>query len=128
VRVTAPLLAAVVFIGGTAVTASLAALSALAVLGLTIAVALGGAIVMRRTLGSLLAGVGLLLVRPYAAGERLRLNSPCDGAPIEAEVVRVGLVNTTLATDDGVLVVPNTSLLRGLPAEPEPGRAPAGCR
>jgi small-conductance mechanosensitive channel len=73
-------------------------------------------VIAHRTVSSTLAGVALLVVRPYAAGERVLMQSPVDGCLIEAVVVHVGIANTTLATDTGLLVVPNRRLLRNPPA------------
>ena len=81
--------------------------------GLVVAAAL---IAARAVLGNALAGVTLLLARPYNPGERVRLYAPELGGDVEAEVVRVGLVQTTLASASGVFVVPNTRLLRTPPA------------
>jgi hypothetical protein len=130
VQLKRPVLAALFSIALAAVVASLAGLPATLVLAITVAVAVIGAVAARRTVGSLLAGVGMLVIRPYSAGERLLITSPLDGTVLEVEVVRLGLVNTTLATPNGVLVVPNTYLVRGLPPAPAPGRHPAGtgCR
>ena len=114
-RVALPLLAAVVVITGTATVAAEAGLSVGFVAALTFAVALAGGIVARRTVDDVVAGLGMFVVRPYAAGEVLRLHAPDDDAAVEATVVRVGPVNTTLATRDGLLLVANTRLLRGLP-------------
>ena len=108
-----PIGSAVVTITATALVAMALGLSLLLVVAVTTAVALAGAIVARRTVTSLVTGVGLLLIRPYAPGERLLLHLP--DAVVEAEVIRIGLVNTTLATPDGLLVVGNTYLLRGMP-------------
>lgn len=126
VQLKRPLLAALFTIAVTAVATSVAGLSFYLVLASTVAVTIAGAIVAHRTVGSLVAGVGLLVIRPYAAGERLRITSPADGSVLEVEVIRLGLVNTTLGTPDGVLVVPNTHLMRGLPPAPEARRKPAG--
>jgi small-conductance mechanosensitive channel len=125
-----PLLTALVTIALAAAAASLAGLSFYLVAAITVAVAVLGGIVAHRTVGGLIAGIGLLVIRPYSAGERLRITSPIDCTMIEVEVIRLGIVNTTLATPDGMLVVPNTRLIRGLPPIPEPGRDPArsGCR
>ena len=108
-----PLTTAVVTIGAAALVTSALGMTPLLVISITLAVAIAGGIVARRTVTSLLVGVGLLLVRPYEPGERLLLRLP--DAIVEAEVVRIGLVNTTLATPDGLLVVGNTYLLRGMP-------------
>jgi small-conductance mechanosensitive channel len=119
-RVAAPLVVAVVTIAYAALASSLLGLSVWPVLAITAGVAIAGALVARRTTSSVLAGVALLLIRPYAPGERVRLNSPIDGLPVEAEVVRIGLANTTLSTGTGLLVVPNSRLLKGVPEQPEP--------
>lgn len=91
------------------------------VVAVTLAVALAGAVLARRTVTSLVTGVGLLLIRPYASGERLLLHLP--DAVVEAEVIGIGLVNTTLATPDGLLVVGNTYLLRGMPVATDAPRS-----
>lgn len=82
----------------------------------TALVALVGAFVAHRAVGSVLAGLTLLLVRPYAAGERVRLYLPSLGV-VDAELVRTGLANTTLSTGNGLVVVPNSRLLRGVPPQ-----------
>src|SRR3954451_23594177 len=106
-HLTLPFLAAVIGIGGAALISTLNGLPLAAVVGITLAVALAGAFVAHRSVLNVLAGVTLLVVRPFAPGERVRLSAPADGPPIEAELVRVGLANTTLCTESGLLVVPN---------------------
>ena len=73
--------------------------------------------VCRRTITSLIAGATLLFVRPYLPGERVRLYSTEVGANVVGEIVRVGLINTTLAMPSGPLVVANTRLLRAAPEQ-----------
>jgi small-conductance mechanosensitive channel len=80
--------------------------------GVTAAVA---TVIVRRTVASTFAGITLLLVRPYAEGERVRIQSPIDGGIFEAVIVHIGIANTTLATESGLLVVPNHTLLRNPP-------------
>jgi small-conductance mechanosensitive channel len=115
-RLTFPLLCAVVTIGAAATLATALGLPLALILGITALVAILGAFAAHRTVGSMLAGVTLLVVRPYAPGERVRLHLPPHGT-LEAELVRVGLANTTLATPTGLLVVPNSRLLRGVPQQ-----------
>lgn len=112
--VTFALVCAVVGISAAALVSSALGLSMTVVLAVTAAVTLLGAFVAHRTVGSVLAGVLLLVVRPYAPGERVRLHLPCHGT-VDAELVRIGLANTTLSTGAGLLVVPNSRLLRGAP-------------
>lgn len=118
VQLLVPLTTAAVTITATALVTLALGLPALLVIAITLAVAIAGGFVARRTVTSLFVGVGLLLVRPYEPGERLLLHLP--DAVVEAEVVRIGIVNTTLATPDGLLVVGNTYLLRGMPLPQEP--------
>lgn len=82
------------------------------VLGAVVAIALIGAIAAYRTTLSLVAGLTLYLVRPYLPGERIRLHAPEHGGTIDAEIVRIGLWNTTLCTTDGLLVVANARMLQ----------------
>lgn len=124
VRVTAPIIA-------TAVAVTLSVMVSL-LLGLTLAEILvaAGAVLgaatgfAHRTVASIFAGVTLLVVRPYAAGERVRIQSPIDGCLIDVVIVRIGLANTTLAADTGLLVVPNHRMLRNPPTTARPAEQP----
>jgi small-conductance mechanosensitive channel len=111
-RALLPVLAAPVAIVLTGVLTALAGASGLIVLASTLLVAVGGGLVAHRTVSSFLAGLLLLLARPYAPGDRLLLPIDELGGPAEVEVLRVGLVTTTLCTGTGVLVLPNDRLLR----------------
>lgn len=115
VRLTLPILSAVVVIGAAALVSALIGLSLPAVLGITLTVAVLGALVAHRSVLNVLAGVTLLVARPFSPGERVRLPATDDGAPLDAEVLRVGLANTTLCTGSGLLVVPNSRMLHGSP-------------
>jgi small-conductance mechanosensitive channel len=114
-RPLAPLVAIAAVASAAAVITGLAGLPVSLVVAATAVVAIGAATAARRTLGSLVSGLTLLLVRPYAAGERVRLYSPELRRVVDAEIVRVGIVNTTLAGRTGLLVVPNSLLLHGAP-------------
>jgi small-conductance mechanosensitive channel len=78
---------------------------------------IGTAALAHRTVRSLLAGAGLALARPFSAGERVRLYVPELHGVVEAEIVRIGAANTTLATGTGILVVPNARMLRRPPED-----------
>jgi small-conductance mechanosensitive channel len=67
-------------------------------------------IAAQQALGNIFAGLVLLIARPYVPGQRVRLVGGSIGAQ-EGVVTSVGLVYTTLATDDGPLNVPNSALL-----------------
>jgi small-conductance mechanosensitive channel len=113
---TAPLVVAPFVVGLAAGLAAVCGLSLLAVIGVAAAVAVAGALIAHRTVASVLAGLVLLLAQPYAPGERLRLYVPELGRVTEADVLRIGLVTTTLCTGLGVVVLPNRQLLAGAPS------------
>ena len=115
-RATAPLVAAPVMIALTALFGAAIGLPVAFVLGLTVLVAVTGAVIAHRTVASVLAGAVLLLARPFAPGDRLRMYVPELGGVTEAVLLRIGLVTTTLCTSSGVLVVANNQLLRVPPA------------
>jgi small-conductance mechanosensitive channel len=119
VPVAGPLLASVAVIATAAVLATIAGLSSLAVLAVTAAAAIGSAHVARRTINSLLAGTVLVIARPFSPGEPVRLYVPERREVVAAEIVRIGAANTTLATPDGPIVMPNSRLLRGFPEQAE---------
>jgi small-conductance mechanosensitive channel len=129
VRVAAPIMATASAMAFAVVAAVLVGLTATGVLVVAGAVFGASTVFAHRTVASVFAGVTLLVVRPYAAGERVRIQSPVDGCLIDVVIVHIGLANTTLASDAGVLVVPNNRLLRNPPA-PAPDtdrRCPEPC-
>ncbi len=109
------LVCAVAFDALVIVAASVLGLSLPVVLAVAVATVLAVALATQRSLRSALAGLTLLVARPYSPGERLRLFWPQECTTVDVELVRVGLVNTTLGTGEGLLVVPNTLLLRHPP-------------
>jgi small-conductance mechanosensitive channel len=128
VRVAAPMIATAVAIAFAALVSFVAGLTPTEVLVVAGAVFGAATVFAHRTVASMLAGITLLVVRPYAAGERVRIQSPIDGCLIDVVIVHIGLANTTLASDAGVLVVPNHRLLRNPPAAAPPAeRCPEPC-
>ena len=83
-----------------------------AVVAFALALAVVSAVIHRRTFGSLVAGAGMRVARPYVPGEQVRLFVPSSDAVVTAEVVRVGPANTTLMVGDGLVRVPNARMLR----------------
>ncbi|HEV7205770.1 MAG TPA: hypothetical protein VGN18_14265 [Jatrophihabitans sp.] len=81
-------------------------------------VALVAAVLGRRTVESLVAGAGMRLAQPYSPGEQVRLFVPTLHSVVDAEIVRVGPANTTLMVAGGLLVVPNSRMLKGAPEHP----------
>jgi small-conductance mechanosensitive channel len=80
------------------------------------AVAVGGAftavifgLAAQQTLGNLIAGTVLLSARPFRVGERVRL----QGAPgqVEGVVSSLGLLYTSFADGDDLVMVPNSVVL-----------------
>ncbi len=81
-------------------------------------------IAAQQTLGNIFAGIVLLFAQPYLPGERIQVRSGALGGIMQGTVTSVGLLYTTLATDEGVLNLPNSGLLAAavgpLPSVPEP--------
>ena len=63
------------------------------------------------TLGNLIAGLALLLYRPFRVGDRLQMNTP--GGMVTAVVETLTLGYTFLRTPDGRRVVVPNSLMAG---------------
>jgi hypothetical protein len=53
----------------------------------------------------------LLFARPYIPGGKVRIRSGALGGTLDGTVTTVGLLYTTLSTQDGVLNIPNGALL-----------------
>ncbi len=80
--------------------------------------ALGGAftavifgLAAQQTLGNLIAGTVLLSARPFRVGERVRLQGGGLAGQIEGTVSSLGLLYTTLATGEDLMMVPNSVVL-----------------
>ncbi|MHB8532711.1 MAG: mechanosensitive ion channel domain-containing protein, partial [Solirubrobacteraceae bacterium] len=80
--------------------------------------ALGGAftavifgLAAQQTLGNLIAGTVLLSARPFRVGERVRLQGGGLAGQIEGTVSSLGLLYTTFATGDDLMMVPNSVVL-----------------
>jgi len=80
--------------------------------------ALGGAftavilgLAAQQTLGNLIAGTVLLSAGPFRVGDRVRLQGGPLAGQLEGVVASLGLMYTTLATEDGSVLVPNSVVL-----------------
>lgn len=82
-------------------------------------------IAAQQSLGNVFAGLVLLFSRPYVPGERIRIAAGPLGGPHEGVVVNIGLVYTTLLTDNGPLNLPNSGLLASA-IGPHAGQPAAG--
>ena len=92
---------------------------------------LGGAIAgvvlgiaAQQSLGNVFAGLVLLLARPFAVGNRIRVRSGALGGEFYGTVVSMSLTYVSVLTDEGMLKVPNSSLLAGGGRPLGPPRSP----
>jgi len=111
-----PLLLAPLTVSLAVIVATLYGLPAVGVALVAAAVAVVGGLIAHRAAGRLVAGAVLVVARPFAPGDRVRLYVPELGRVADAELLRIGALTTTLCTDSGVLVVPTGELLRLPPA------------
>lgn len=101
------------------VTAALALIVALSLAGVGPGtLALGGAftavivgLAAQQTLGNVIAGTVLLSARPFRVADRIRLQGGTLAGQIDGTVSSLGLLYTTLATDEGMVMVPNSVVL-----------------
>lgn len=101
------------------VTAAVALIVALSLVGVGPGtIALGGAftavivgLAAQQTLGNVIAGTVLLSARPFRVADRIRLQGGQIAGQIEGTVSSLGLLYTTIVTDDGPIMVPNSAIL-----------------
>ena len=81
-------------------------------------------IAAQATLGNLIAGLAMIMYRPFAVGDRIQFNPP--GRDLQTvRVASCSLGHTWLATDDGqTIVVPNTTMFTSVVTLLRPGVAP----
>jgi len=97
-------------------------LSSLLIGGAVTAVVVG--IAAQQTLANFFAGLVLLFVRPYVAGERIRIRTGAMGGPFEGVILAAGLMYTTIHTDEGPVSMPNSGLLAAaIGPAPDPATA-----
>ena len=68
-------------------------------------------IAAQQSLSNVFADFVLLLTRPYIPGEQVRILSGALGGTLDGTVTSIGLLYTTLSTEDCVLNIPNGALL-----------------
>ncbi|HVT19972.1 MAG TPA: mechanosensitive ion channel family protein [Mycobacteriales bacterium] len=89
---------------------------------------LGGAITgvvvgiaAQQPLSNVAAGIVMLASRPFAVGDLVRIRSGALNGPFDGTVTSIGLVYSTLETDEGPLAIPNSALLgAGVARRPDP--------
>lgn len=101
------------------ITVAVALVVALSVAGIDPrTLALGGAftavivgLAAQQTLGNVIAGTVLLSARPFRVGDPIRLQGGQVAGQIDGTVSSLGLLYTTLDTEEGPIVVPNSVVL-----------------
>ena len=68
-------------------------------------------IAAQQSLGNLFAGIVLLLARPFAVGDSVRMRAGVLSGQIEGIVADIGITYVRLDTDEGKLNVPNSVVL-----------------
>jgi small-conductance mechanosensitive channel len=84
-------------------------LSHVAVGGAILGVVLG--IAAQQALGNLFAGIVLLMARPFHHGDHIRVRSGALGGEFDGVVRAMNLTYVLIRTDQGLLHVPNSSML-----------------
>jgi small-conductance mechanosensitive channel len=84
-------------------------------------------IAAQQTLGNLFAGLMLMLARPFAVGELVRMRAGALGGEIQGTVTDIGITYVRLETGEGPLSVPNAQALAAVvgPLREGPGLDPA---
>ena len=112
-------------------TVAISVIATLKILGVSIqTLAFGGSITAiviglaaQQTLGNLFAGMVLLSARPFRVGMRVRLQAGQLGGQIDGIVSSLGLLYTTLARGQDMVMIPNTVVLSSVVVpirEPDP--------
>ena len=65
----------------------------------------------QQSLGNVVAGVVLLLNRPFQVGQEITVRSGALAGPYSGRVVSVGLTYVQIDTDEGVVLLPNSGVL-----------------
>lgn len=79
---------------------------------------LGGAITgvvvgiaAQQPLSNVAAGIVMLVSRPFAVGDFVRIRSGALNGPFDGTITAIGLVYSSLETEEGPLAIPNAALL-----------------
>ena len=87
-------------------------------------------IAAQQSLSNVVAGLVLLLNRPFQVGHEVTLRSGALAGPYSGRVLSIGLTYVRLDTDEGVVLVPNSGVLGAVvgprvqaPVVPAQGRA-----
>lgn len=80
-------------------------------------------IAAQQSLANVVAGLVLLLNRPFRLGDHIVVHSGSLGGPLCGQVLGIGLTYVRLATEEGVLSVPNSGVLAAAVAPRDAGLA-----
>lgn len=83
-------------------------------------------IAAQQSLANVFAGIVLLLSRPFSVGDQIHLRSGPLGGILEGTVVEVGITYVRLDTADGILNLPNASVLAAGVGPIRPAPPPGG--
>lgn len=122
---------AIVLAGGLAAIIFTMQLLDIPVTQLVVGGALTGVIIgiaAQQSLANLFAGIMLLMARPFAVGDRVRIRSGSMGGQIEGTVSEISITYVRLDTADGVLNLPNAQVLAAAigPADPDAASSAPG--
>jgi small-conductance mechanosensitive channel len=65
----------------------------------------------QQSLGNVVAGLVLLLNRPFQVGHEITVRSGALAGPYCGRVLSIGLTYVQLGTEDGVVLLPNSGVL-----------------
>lgn len=82
----------------------------------------------QQSLGNVVAGLVLLLNRPFQVGQEITVRSGALAGPYSGRVVSVGLTYVELDTDEGVVLLPNSGVLAAVVGPRVPDQCAAMAR
>ena len=68
-------------------------------------------IAAQQSLGNIVAGLVLLLNRPFQVGQFVTIRSGALAGPYTGQVLSIGLTYVQIDTDEGVILLPNSGVL-----------------
>jgi small-conductance mechanosensitive channel len=81
-------------------------------------------IAAQQSLGNVFAGLVLLVARPFAVGNHIRVRSGALGGEFYGTVLAMSLTYISILTPEGILKVPNSSMLAAAVGPWQPTEAP----
>ena len=81
-------------------------------------------IAAQQSLSNVFAGLVLLVARPFAVGDSIRLRAGALSGEIDGTVAEIGITYVRLSTADGVISIPNSQVLNAVVGPLPPGDYP----